>query len=331
MSEEMTSAASRQSSPSSWSEVWGAAIARPAVAIRSAIARSLSPPQTTTTRRPSLSCRLAATAAKRSSGQSFDGHPAPGLRITGAVPGPRAATHASIRARASGQRGISNWGSPARMPSGARRAQFRSTTCAADGVTGRFVTTQEPSRASGRAWPMRIGLPARSVTRALFRSPCRSIVTSGLKARRSRRRRRISDGRFVQPRGRRKTRSIARCPSRTSAERPSTAQPTVAVGKASLIATATGTPWRTSPMAESFTKRIVCGAFITGNSLGIAQISQESGSRGKAFFPPLPRRFTPAARDGPARRSWPKPPAAGSSRRGTASTRAHPAQRDGRQ
>ena len=51
---------------------------------------------------------------------------------------------------------------------------------------------------------------------------------------------------------------------------------------------------------------------------------------GQGLFPPLPRRFTPAARDGPARRSWPKPPAAGSSRRGTAATRAHPAQRDGR-
>ena len=51
---------------------------------------------------------------------------------------------------------------------------------------------------------------------------------------------------------------------------------------------------------------------------------------GQGRFPPQPRRFTPAARDGPARRSWPKPPGAGSSRQGTASTRGCPARRDGR-
>ena len=55
---------------------------------------------------------------------------------------------------------------------------------------------------------------------------------------------------------------MAGCPASTSAARPSTAQPIRASGKARLSATAAGTPWRTSPMAESLIMTIERGAAI---------------------------------------------------------------------
>ena len=221
--------------------------------MRLAAACSLGPPHTMITRSPVRRWSPAATAAKRSSGQIFDSHPAPGLISTGG-PGRRSgSSHFCTAARLAGQWGMANCGRDSRTPRAVSSWQLRSTTCAAVARTGWVEASQAYSRASGRACPMRIGAPESQVATALFKSPWRSMAASGAKAMRSRRSAHTARGCLSQPRGTRKMRSTAGWPAKTSAARPSATQPTATPGKARLSATATGTPWSTSPIADNFT------------------------------------------------------------------------------
>ena len=77
-----------------------------------------------------------ATAANRSTGQSFEAQPAPGLMITGGRGSRSDATHCIIRSRLTGQWGMSKLAWATRTPRGASSSQLRSTTCVAVGRTG---------------------------------------------------------------------------------------------------------------------------------------------------------------------------------------------------
>ena len=66
----------------------------------------------------------------------LDRQPAPGLMMAGAAPSRCDWSHCCIRSRLTGQWGISKSGIVATIPSGERRSQLRSTTCASVVATG---------------------------------------------------------------------------------------------------------------------------------------------------------------------------------------------------